>query len=314
MDAIIYLSIFGGSVMLSAIIRNFYIYYGYVMALEMRKTVISAMYDKVTKLSMRSLTETNSGKLIAIVSSDIFTLERPFSVAPFVLAAPFIHLYCYMLIWYVAGWPYAIIVASMWDLTYLLQMCTANLQKKMKQTEAMRNDERIKLINDMVTGIRTIKSYAWENHYIEKVRVQRAEQMKYIFWLNLVGSMGFSLFQNIGLLAVLAIFLPKWYLGEQLELGDSFALVAMIYYLFFSVNGLTYYSMTTIQQALAVAGRLSEVFRMEEYKRSREEQCVSGQPVIKLDKMDYAWGFRVADNQADVKKSNKAKLALEIDE
>jgi len=29
----------------------------------------------------------------------------------------------------------------------------------------MRNDERMKLVNDMVTGIRTIKAYAWENHY-----------------------------------------------------------------------------------------------------------------------------------------------------
>jgi ABC-type bacteriocin/lantibiotic exporter with double-glycine peptidase domain len=116
----------------------------------------------------------------------------------------------------------------------------------MKQSEAMRNDERMKLINDMITGIRTIKAYAWENHYSQKVRAQRAEQVKYVFWLNLIGSLGFSLFQNVGLLAILAIFLPKWYMGEKLALGDSFALVAMIYYLFFSVNGLTYYSMQTM--------------------------------------------------------------------
>ncbi len=90
-----------------------------------------------------------------------------------------------------------------------------------------------------------------------------------MFWLNLIGSLGFSLFQNVGLLAILAIFLPKWYMGEKLDLGDSFALVAMIYYLFFSVNGLTYYSMQTMQQACAVIYRLSEVFRMEEHKRTR---------------------------------------------
>ena len=193
-DAVIYLSIFGVCVLMSVTIRNFYIYYGYFMSLEIRKVLIAAMYDKVAALSMRSLTETNSGKLITLVSSDIFTLERPLSMAPFGLAAPIINLYCYMLIWYVAGWPYAIIVGCMWIVTYFLQMCTANLQKRMKTSEAMRNDERMKLINDMVTGIRTIKSYAWENHYSKKVRGQRAEQMTYIFWLNLVGSLGFSLF------------------------------------------------------------------------------------------------------------------------
>lgn len=62
----------------------------------------------------------------------------------------------------------------------------------------------------------------------------------------MLGSLGFSLFQNVGLIGILAIFLPKWYMGEKIELGDSFALLAMIYYLFFSVNSLTYYSMNTI--------------------------------------------------------------------
>ena len=48
------------------------------------------------------------------------------------------------------------------------------MQKGIKQAEAMRNDERMKLVNDMITGIRTIKAYAWENHYSRKVREARA--------------------------------------------------------------------------------------------------------------------------------------------
>lgn len=35
-------------------------------------------------------------------------------------------------------------------------------------------------------------------------------------------------------------------MGEKLDLGDSFALLAMIYYLFFSVNSMTYYAMNTM--------------------------------------------------------------------
>ena len=31
------------------------------------------------------------------------------------------------------------------------------------------NDGRMKLVNDMVNGIRTIKSYAWEHHYMKKI-------------------------------------------------------------------------------------------------------------------------------------------------
>jgi len=50
----------------------------------------------------------------------------------------------------------------------------------------------------------------------------------------------------VGLIAVLAIFVSKWYSGELLDMGDSFTVLAMIYYLFFNVNSMTYYSLTTM--------------------------------------------------------------------
>ena len=68
---ILYLVIFALMMLCSSVFRNQYIMKGSIVALKIRKTVISAMYGKVAKLSMRSLTETNSGKLITIVSGDI---------------------------------------------------------------------------------------------------------------------------------------------------------------------------------------------------------------------------------------------------
>lgn len=87
------------------------------MALELRKILIAAMYDKIGKLSMRSLTETNHGKLITQVSQDIFSIERSLAMAPFGLASPFINIACYAMIWYIAGWPYAIVIFGLWILS-----------------------------------------------------------------------------------------------------------------------------------------------------------------------------------------------------
>ena len=116
-------------------------------------------------------------------------------------------------------------------------------------------------------------------------------QEKSIFWLNLIGSLGFNIYQNVGLIGVLCIFLPKWFMGEELLLGDSFTLLAMIYYLFFNVNSLTYYSMSTYNQASAVIYRLSEVFRMEEHERTRDENLIDGGTAINIKDAEYAWGF-----------------------
>ena len=81
---------------------------------------------------MKSLTETNSGKLITLISSDIFALERPFAMAPFFFASPFINIACYLRVWQISGWYYAIIMAGIWVITFLLQFCSARIQRGLK--------------------------------------------------------------------------------------------------------------------------------------------------------------------------------------
>ena len=121
-EAAMLLGIYAAAMFGGSLFRNFSVFYGYLMALETRKLLVSAVYDKLANMSMRSLTETNSGKLITLVSSDIFTLERPLTMAPFCLVSPIINIACYGLIWFIAGWPYAVMLFGLWIFTLLCQM------------------------------------------------------------------------------------------------------------------------------------------------------------------------------------------------
>jgi hypothetical protein len=47
------------------------------------------------------------------------------------------------------------------------------MTKKMRSFESSYNDERQKLVTDMIVGARTIKAYGWENHYMEKIGLAR---------------------------------------------------------------------------------------------------------------------------------------------
>jgi hypothetical protein len=62
----------------------------------------------------------------------------------------------------------------------------------------------------MIVGIRTIKCYAWENHYLKKIIDKRKEQTDVIMKYNMIGSLSYSLFQNFGLIAVIVIFVTMW--------------------------------------------------------------------------------------------------------
>ena len=128
------------------------------------------MYDKVAKFSMKSLTETNSGKLITIISGDMFNVERAITMIPIILAGPCIVLITCALITISAGWQYALLTLTLWVSVLLMQHYTNKLSIWIKMKESVLTDQRLKLINDLVQGIRTIKSYAWEKHYMKKIQ------------------------------------------------------------------------------------------------------------------------------------------------
>lgn len=156
-------------IFVSALLRNYYIFTGYYMAVNLRKALISSLYDKVGNLSMKSLTETNSGKLITLISSDIFSVERAITMTPMILAAPFIMALCLYYIYINSNWYFLVSTSIIWCITVLSQHAATLRTKVLKMQESLLNDQRMKLINDMVVGIRTIKSYAWENHYLTKI-------------------------------------------------------------------------------------------------------------------------------------------------
>lgn len=48
------------------------------------------------------------------------------------------------------------------------------------------------------------------------------------------------------------------------------SLMAMIYFIFASVNSMTYYALTSIQTFFAILERLSSILEMDEYVTSRK--------------------------------------------
>jgi hypothetical protein len=57
---------------ISLICRNYYIQYGMITCICIRRTLVAALFKKVEALSMKSLSETSSGKLVSLISADMF--------------------------------------------------------------------------------------------------------------------------------------------------------------------------------------------------------------------------------------------------
>lgn len=68
---IIYVLVFGFAQYVSLVIRSHYVHLGFTISIRLRRALVAALYLKTTKLSMKSMTETNSGKLISLINGDL---------------------------------------------------------------------------------------------------------------------------------------------------------------------------------------------------------------------------------------------------
>ena len=98
----------------------------------MRRTLVAALYDKVVKLSMKSMAETNSGKLISLISADLFAVERGLSFFPLLLAAPIVNFFAYVFLAKTVGIVYTFVTFSFWVILMCLQYFSSRLSNKLK--------------------------------------------------------------------------------------------------------------------------------------------------------------------------------------
>lgn len=245
-DGVYLCVVYGLAIFFSAFFRNYYIFLGYNMAIKMRKAIVGSMYDKVGKLSNKSLTETNSGKLITIISGDIFNVERAICIFPILPAAPLITLLCLFYIARSNGLMYAVYTFIIWVLCMVVQLFINRYTRIYRAQDAMLTDQRMKLINDLVSGIRTIKSYAWENHYLAKIREIRAKQHSTVLKYNVVASIGYAVLSNAGFVVIIVIFIPMWFQGEYISTESAFSMLAMVFFLFLAINALFLWALSTV--------------------------------------------------------------------
>lgn len=103
-------AVFTGSAFIAAVFKRSVVQTGCIMAVKIRKLLIGAMYGKLGKLSVKSVASTNSGKLITLVSADIFMVERGLAFTPLVFSAPIINIAVVIVVGITTHWSNSIIV------------------------------------------------------------------------------------------------------------------------------------------------------------------------------------------------------------
>nr|XP_023029414.1 multidrug resistance-associated protein 4-like isoform X2 [Leptinotarsa decemlineata] len=171
---------------ISCIFHQFSNYNLTCLAIRMRASTSSLIYIKVLRMSMNSLEKISAGKIVNILSNDLNRfIELVIGLQYFVIG-PLQLLVITLSMWQFIGLPSITGMLFLVIFALPFEIIMGKLSSTFRRKVAKAVDTRVKLMNEIISGIKVIKLYAWEKPFeklVELARESELEQiMKYLTW------------------------------------------------------------------------------------------------------------------------------------
>ncbi|XP_033647488.1 ATP-binding cassette sub-family C member 9-like [Asterias rubens] len=168
-------------------------YYTVLYGLCVRSSIQSMVYEKSLSLSTFATTggDMTVGQITNHMSTDPMNLLYMFQYFHFLWTVPFlVSVVIYAL--YTKLGTAALLGSMVYVLVIPLQLGIANFMAKHQKRALTLADERLKHSNEILQGIKLLKSYGWEQLYLKVVEKLRLKELESILRMNLsFGAIGF---------------------------------------------------------------------------------------------------------------------------
>lgn len=157
------------------------------------RTAVSAMlYQKSLKVSAAGRAKTSTGQVVNMMSNDTMQLQRFLQFVGLTLVAPIQIVVALYLIFQQVGnatWVGVGYMVFLAPINMVVFKIVANMRLKVLKY----SDLRVKMMNEILTGIRIIKFYAWEQPFGQEVGRLRQKELNALTKLAYTTAVGFSI-------------------------------------------------------------------------------------------------------------------------
>nr|CAD7432593.1 unnamed protein product [Timema monikensis] len=189
--------------------------------LRIKVACSSLVYRKVLRLSTSILNESAMGMTMNLLSNDVSRFENAVLMLHTLWTSPICGLISLYLICKETSFSGFIGFGVTMSFLPLLALCSRMGMKYRYQT-TLRTDSRIKLMDEIICGIKVIKMYAWEKPYEALISIARRAEINYIikgFYLRSItaSSMNYLLRTSVYITIV-----SMFYFGEEIPAHKAF--------------------------------------------------------------------------------------------
>ncbi|EEY69725.1 ATP-binding Cassette (ABC) Superfamily [Phytophthora infestans T30-4] len=276
--------VFVSGVMQSFLLRN-YFFHCFEAGMRVRSAVCTAVYTKSLVLSAAARQKKTTGEITNLMSIDAQRLQELstyinsvwFSIFQIVVA-------CYLLWKQIGPATFAgvAVIILMLPVTAGISKLMRRLQLKLMEVK----DERIKICNEVLAGMKVIKLQAWEHSFTKRVLEYRSEELSKLRTYIYARSGSMTLFSAIPSLVTVASFYTFVKLGNTLDVGTALTSLALFNILRFPLFMLPQVLNSIVEASVSI-DRLRSYFQEEE-----REQVGPGDldgVGVRVNNADFMW-------------------------
>ncbi|VDL80145.1 unnamed protein product [Nippostrongylus brasiliensis] len=179
---------------IQSMILHQYFHLMFRLGMNIRSVLTSAVYSKAMNLSNNARRNRTTGEIVNLMSVDIQRLQDMTTFVMLFWSAPLQVTLSIIFLWRILG------VAVVAGLLILVAMVPINsyISVKMRncQVQQMKyKDERLKMMSEVLNGIKVLKLYAWEKsmeNAISKIREKEINVLKKLAFLNAATSLSWA--------------------------------------------------------------------------------------------------------------------------
>ncbi|KAJ0181181.1 hypothetical protein K1T71_003266 [Dendrolimus kikuchii] len=148
--------------------------------MKVRIAACSLIYRKVMRMSSGALAQTTAGQVVNLLSNDVNRFDYAFIYTHFIWLLPLqVIVVCY-LIYIKIGYAAIVGVIGIVLQTIPVQSYMSKLAARLRMKTACKTDERVRIMDEIISGMQVIKMYAWEKPFEHVVAMARRNEINCI--------------------------------------------------------------------------------------------------------------------------------------
>ncbi|KAK6202985.1 P-loop containing nucleoside triphosphate hydrolase protein [Scheffersomyces amazonensis] len=257
-------------------LSNEYLLRALVVGLGCRSSLTSLIYQKSLKLSAESKLKTSSGDIINLMSVDVNRIQNVTQNLSIIFLAPLDIILCIASLWPLLGKSVISGIVIMF-LLVPFNSIIVRYSRKLNKHQMKLKDNRSRIVNEILSSIKSIKLYAWEKPMLAKLSASRnGKELKNLAKIRTVGQFGVFIWNLIPFLVAFSSF-ATFALTSKVPLTSDivFPALALINLLSGPLLELPMIITSMIEASVAL-GRISTYLRCSEVDNTFINHNVNG--------------------------------------